>query len=411
VRETDVAVIGAGPAGLFCAIHAAAAGFRVVLLEKNPQPGAKLLLAGSGQCNLTHDGDIREFALHYGDNGKFVRPALMSFTSRQLMDFFSTRRLAMKTEEGGKVFPATRRSADVLAVLLAECEKLGVAIRCSEPVTAVARAGPGFTVTTGTGQMSCAAVAITTGGASYPQCGTTGDGYRLVASLGQPVTDTAPALAPLVIREYPFAGLSGISFPAMRFSIWRDGKKVRDCSGDVLLTHTGLSGPGILDASRWIRAGDILKLGFAGPVRREELAADLATRAPENPGWWISTLLAKYPIPERLVRKLLEISGISEKMTCAHLPAAQRSALAANCTEFPLAVGSLGDWSVAMATRGGVALDGVNNKTLESKLVPGLFFAGEVLDIDGDTGGYNLQAAFSTGYLAAQGIRKRLEHG
>jgi len=407
--ETDAAIIGAGPAGLFCAIHAAAAGLGVVLLEKNPRPGAKLMLAGSGQCNLTHDGDIREFAGHYGDHGKFVRPALMSFTSRQLMDFFNTRGLAMKTGEGGKVFPATRRSGDVLAVLLAECEKLGVTIRCSEPVTAIVRSGAGFTVTTGVGQTPCSAVAITTGGASYPQCGTTGDGYRLAASLGQPVTETAPALAPLVIREFPFGNLAGISFPAMRFSVWRDGKKVRDSAGDVLFTHTGLSGPGILDASRWIRPGDVVKLGFAGPVRREDLAADLAKRAPENPGWWISTLLAKYPIPERLSRALLEISGIPEKMTCAHLPAAQRSALAANCTEFPLTVGSLGDWSVAMATRGGIALDGVNNKSLESKVVPGLFFAGEVLDIDGDTGGYNLQAAFSTGYLAAQGIRKRME--
>lgn len=408
VERWDSIVIGGGPAGLFCAIHAAAAGNRVLLLEKNARPGAKLLVAGTGQCNITHDGDIRSFVSRYGDHGKFAKPALMSFTNTDLMEFFAARGLALRAEEGGKVFPASRKSADVLAVLLAECEKQGVVIRCSEPVTGIAREGEAFVVSTGAGTYRSATVAITTGGASYPQCGTTGDGYRLAASLGQPVTETAPALTPLTIWKYPLTSLSGISFAAMPFSIWRDGKKVRDCSGDVLLTHTGLSGPGILDASRWIRPGDTVKLNFAGTVRREELAADLAKRAPENPGWWVGTILAKYPIPERLNRKLLEISGIPEKLTCAHFSAAQRSALAANCTEFPMGVESLGDERVAMVTRGGVALDTVNQKTMESKLVPGLFFAGEVLDIDGDTGGYNLQAAFSTGYLAAQGIRKRV---
>ena len=142
-------------------------------------------------------------------------------------------------------------------------------------------------------------------------------------------------------------------------------------------------------------------------MRREEFAADIAKRAAENTGWQVSTILAKYPIPERLNRKLLKLSGIPDDLTCAHFSAGQRSTLVTNCTEFPLVVTAPGEFSVAMATRGGVALEGVNMKTMESKLVPGLFFAGEVLDIDGDTGGYNLQAAFSTGFLAAIGIRNK----
>jgi predicted Rossmann fold flavoprotein len=142
-------------------------------------------------------------------------------------------------------------------------------------------------------------------------------------------------------------------------------------------------------------------------MRREEFAADIARRAAENPNWQVGTILAKYPIPERLNRKLLKISEIPEDQKCAHFSAAQRLVLVTNCTEFPLTVAALGDYKIAMVTRGGVALDSVNPKTMESKIVPGLFFAGEVLDIDGDTGGYNLQAAFSTGYLAAQEIRKR----
>jgi predicted Rossmann fold flavoprotein len=411
VAENDVVVIGAGPAGLFCAIHAAAVGCRILVLEKKEKPGAKLLLAGSGQCNLTHDGEIREFVTHYGDHGKFVKPALMSFSNRDLMSFFREGGLAMVPEENGKIFPQTRRSEDVLEILLGECRKRGVGIRCGEPVTGISRAGEQFTVTTGTGTYSPAAVVITTGGASYPQCGTTGDGYRLAASLGQPVTDTAPALTPLLVRPFPFAPLMGLSFEQMRFSIWREEKKVADRIGDVLFTHLGLSGPGILDASRGVRPGDVVRLSFAGAMRREEFAADIAKRAAENPNWQVGTILAKYPIPERLNRKLLKISGIPDDLKCAHFSAAQRTALVTNCTEFPLTVAALGDYKIAMATRGGVALDSVNAKTMESKIVPGLFFAGEVLDIDGDTGGYNLQAAFSTGYLAALGIRKRLEMG
>lgn len=411
MAESDIIVIGAGPAGLFCAIHAAAAGATVILLEKNEKPGAKLLLAGTGQCNLTHDGDIRTFITHYGDHGKFIKPALMSCTNTHLVEFFRQRGLAMMTEANGKVFPTTRSSEDVLAVLLAECEKSGVKIRCSEPVTGISRAGDLFTVTTASAAYRAPTVVVTTGGASYPQCGTTGDGYRLAKSLGQPITETAPALTPLLIRPFPFASLAGISFEGMRFSVWRGGKKVADHTGDVLFTHLGLSGPGILDASRGILPGDIVRLSFAGPMRRDEFAAELAKRAPENPGWQVGTILAKYPIPERLNRKLLYLSGIEEDLTCAHFSAEKRSILVTNCTEFPLVVTSLGDYKIAMATRGGVALDGVNQKTMESKVVPGLFFAGEVLDIDGDTGGYNLQAAFSTGFLAAEGIRKRRETG
>lgn len=405
----DIIVIGGGPAGLFCAIHAAAPGTRVLVLEKNPQPGNKLLLAGSGQCNLTHDGDIRSFPDRYGDHGRFVRPSLMGFTNRALVSFFEERGLVLVTEENGKVFPASRKSADVLAVLLGECRKKGVAIRCAEPVEEVVREEGLFAARTPAGSYAAPFLVITTGGASYPSCGTTGDGYRLAGMLGQPVTEIGPALSPLLISPFPFAGLAGMTFPSLHFSVWRNGKKQGDYCGDLLFTHFGLSGPGILDASRWIRAGDVLRLSFAGELRREEFAAEIARLAAEHPGWQAGTLLARFRIPERLVRRLLAISRIPDQLTCAHLPAPLRSALVTACTECPVSVERVGDFSIAMATRGGVALDGVNPKTMESKLVPGLFFAGEVLDIDGDTGGYNLQAAFSTGYCAAQALRARMQ--
>ena len=370
-------------------------------------PGAKLLLTGSGQCNITHTGTVAEFLSHYGKNGRFLKPALHGFTNDDLVRFFSERGLGMAAGEDGKVFPETRASADVLSILVRECGKRGVELRCAEQVEEIVQDQEGFIVQTGTTLYRAGAVVITTGGMSYPLTGSTGDGYRFAAALGQPLTETAPALTPLRIGNFPFAALSGISFESLPFSVWRDGKKVADYSGDLLFTHLGLSGPGILDASRDIRAGDGIRLSFVGAMRREEFAADLAKRVQENPGWQVRTILAAYPIPERLNKKLLVLSGIPDDLKCSHFPAAQRSKLVTNCTEFPLTVAALGEYSVAMATRGGVALEGVNQKTMESTIVPGLFFAGEVLDIDGDTGGYNLQAAFSTGYLAAQGIRKR----
>ena len=409
MEQYDITVIGAGPAGLFCAIHASASGRRVLLLEKMDEPGKKLLLSGTGQCNITHNGEMRDFLAHYGEHGKLLKPALFSFTNKALITFFQERGLSTMTEENGKVFPETRQSGDVLAVLLKECKTKGVEIRCGEPVTGISRPSESFEILTPHATYSSTIIVITTGGASYPKTGSTGDGYRFAQSLGQPVTETAPALTPLLIRNFPFAALAGISFEEMPFSVWRAGKKVGEYKGDVLFTHLGVSGPGILDASRYIQTDDVIKLSFVGAMKREEFTADLSRRVQDNRTWQVSTILAGYPIPERLNRKLLKISDIPDDLKCNHFSAEQRTRLVTNCTEFPMTVTAPGGYAVAMVTRGGVALDGVNMKTMESKIVSNLYFAGEVLDIDGDTGGYNLQAAFSTGYLAAEGIRKRLE--
>ncbi|HZK29794.1 MAG TPA: NAD(P)/FAD-dependent oxidoreductase [Methanoregula sp.] len=409
--QYDVVVIGAGPAGLFCALQAGMPGHRILLLEKNKKPGEKLLLSGSGQCNITHDGEIREFLSHYGDQGNQVKPALFGFSNRDLIAFFNEHGLPLISENNDKVFPQTRRSADVLSLLVHECRERGVILKCNEPVHRVNRTTQGFEITSTDASYNGRMVVITTGGMSYPQTGSTGDGYRFSEALGQPLIRTAPALTPLKIRNYPFSALSGISFESMRFTIWRSGVKIADRKGDVLFTHTGLSGPGILDASRNIQAEDEIRLSFVGPLKREEFAADLKKRAEENRNWQLGTLLAAYPIPERLNRKLLLLSKIPPDLKCAHFSTLQRSKLIANCTEFSLIVSELGGFSIAMATRGGVALDGLNMKTMESRIIPGLYFAGEVLDIDGDTGGYNLQAAFSTGFLAAQNIIKNWKIG
>jgi len=405
----DVAVIGGGPAGLVCAIHAAAPGKRVVVFEKNAEPGRKLLLSGTGQCNITHAGEVRDFLSRYGDHGKFVRPSLMAFSNNDLIRFFSERGLAMETEKNGKVFPKTRSAADVLGLLLRECHAKSVELRYGEPVIGLEKEADRFLIRTGTVSYAARSVVLTTGGASYPKTGSTGDGCRLAAALGQPVTGTAPALTPVIVRDYPFADLAGISFEDIPFTLWHEGKKTGSFCGDVLFTHTGLSGPGILDPSRYFAAGDVLRVSFAGNISRESFDRDLAGLIHSHGTRLVRTALAGLPLPERLLRKILALAGVPDELTCAHLTAPQRKEIVTRCTEFPFVIDRPGDFSIAMATRGGIALESVNQKTMESKLVPGLFFAGEVLDIDGDTGGYNLQAAFSTGYAAAMAIRKRQE--
>jgi hypothetical protein len=208
----------------------------------------------------------------------------------------------------------------------------------------------------------------------------------------------------VVADGYPFADLAGISFDSLHFSLWRSGKKIGSHTGDLLFTHQGLSGPGILDYSRFIHPGDTIRLSFVGPVREEVFGKDLSEKIASNPVSNVKTIVLQYKVPERLAAELLHLSGIPEDLTCAHLSKIQRNALIANLLEFPVRVAKLGGFNLAMVTRGGVSLQEIEPKTMESRLVPGLYFAGEIIDIDGDTGGYNLQAAFSTGYLAAKAI-------
>jgi predicted Rossmann fold flavoprotein len=407
VEQYDIVVIGAGPAGLFCAIHAGSPGVHVLLLEKNPRPGIKLQISGTGQCNITHEGDIRTFFSRYGAHGQFLKPALLSFTNIALIRFFEERRIPMEITEGGKVFPVSRKAMDVCDVLTRECQRRGVLLRCGEPVLQVKNTPSCFVLQTADHTYGAKNLVISSGGASYPKTGSTGDGYRLAESLGHTIHEIGPALTPLLIKNFPFADLAGMSFVGLQFSIWRENRKICDERGDVLFTHTGLSGPGILDCSRNIRAGDEIRLSFAGPVQRGTFAREFMDSLSKAPKKSIKTIIAGLGIPERLAQLLPDLAGIPADNTGAHLTAAGRTRLTGLLTEYPLEVSALGDLSIAMVTRGGVALGEVNAKTMESKLVPGLFFTGEILDIDGDTGGFNLQAAFSTGFLAAQGIREQ----
>ena len=408
ITPVEIIIIGAGPAGLFCAANAGATGKKVLILEKNPVPGKKLLLAGSGQCNITHEGPVMEFLKHYGTHGTFLKPALMNFPNTALISFFRKRGLEMVTTKAGKIFPATLKSTDVLHILEKECKTWGVPVQYNEPVREVRHEDNQFFTVTRNATYCAKFLVIASGGASYPWTGSTGDGYRFALSLGHTIVETAPALSPVIADGYPFRDLSGISFDSLYFSLWRDGKKIGSHRGDILFTHQGLSGPGILDYSRFIQAGDSIRLSFIDHGPREQLVTDLADKIAGHPISHVKTIVLQYKVPERLVPILLDISGIPLDLTCAHITKQQRNALVTNLVEFPVRVGKLGGFKEAMVTRGGVSLQEIDPKTMESRLVPGLYFAGEIIDIDGDSGGYNLQAAFSTGYLAAEAMVKQI---
>ena len=214
MNRSSVVVVGGGPAGLFCAAHTAVGGVETILIEKMDRCGRKLLCTGSGQCNLTHEGDIRLFLSHFGDNGTFIKPALLNFPNTRLISFFTERGVAVSAEPGGKVFPVNRRAGSVLETLLAECTRNGVNIRCNEAVTAVSQKEGRFCVSTGSGDYTGDAVVIATGGMTYPATGSTGDGYHLAAALGHKITDIRPALTSVTIHFLTFPASRSLIFPS-----------------------------------------------------------------------------------------------------------------------------------------------------------------------------------------------------
>ena len=413
VQDAELVIVGGGPAGMMCAVAAAEHGgpAGIVLLEKTDQPGKKLLLAGSGRCNLTHAGPITAFFGRYGDHGRFVQPALFHFTNDDLARFFADRGLPLVELNDGKMFPITGSSRDVRRVLLDAMHKSGVDLRCHAAVERIKREPDGTFLIRPAGQTAAIRaqrVVIATGGRTYPATGSTGDGYRLAKSLGHAIVEPVAALAPVRVRDYPFAECAGLSFENANVRLDRDGKNIATAQGDLLLTHHGLSGPVILDMSRNILPGDEVRVSFvAGFADANAFGKQLAGDAPAFGKKSVKNMLARYGVPDRLLVQLFERNGIAPDLTAAELSRETRKALSRVLVGHPFPVARLGGDSEAMVTRGGVSLAEVSRKTMQSRLVPGLFFCGEVLDIDGDTGGYNLQFAFSSGQLAGNPVRRQ----
>ncbi len=394
-------VVGGGPAGLFCSLCARRRG-SVLLLERNGSPGRKLLVSGSGQCNITHAGEMEDFPARYGPAANFVKPALYAFTNRDLTGFLESRGVRTAARDDGKVFPVSMKSSDVLEALLSGCSEAGVSLRCGLRVTGAARLGSGFAVRAGAEEFFAERLVIATGGCSYPSTGSSGDGHLLAEALGHAVTGLFPALAPVIPSETATRNLSGVSIRSARVAVERAGKTVASGTGDVLFTDAGLSGPGILDISRYVRKDDQLTVSLCGLDAREARER-LGEALQAAGGRTVLNTLRTLGIPGRLAELALERAGLNRRTRWPEVSRARAGELSRLITAFPFRVARVEGFQAAMATAGGISRSEIHRHTMMSRLVEGLFFAGEVMDVDGDTGGYNIQWAFSSGMAAGGG--------
>lgn len=403
-----IAVIGAGPAGMIAAAAAAQSGAHVVLFEKNPKPGRKLLLTGNGRCNITHVAPVGEYPEHYFDNGKFLYKALHTFGPGEIAEILLESNIRLKVEADGRAFPESGKAKDVLDALVSRADRLGVHFRETAGIVDLRknRAGRIAKAVTLSESMDIDACIICTGGSSYPITGSSGDGYLLAARLGHTIVPPRPALAPVDTDPTEIASLQGVSFRGAGVRIMQDGKCLGKSVGDVLFTHFGLSGPAVLNVSRFLSANEsdydgsvCIELDLWPDVPEDEAKARLMAIIAENQNLKLLGVLKAF-WPEAIIEFLFGRASISGDVYCRDFEKEQRKHLLRAIKQLSFRVRRAPLFSDAMVTTGGVSLKEIDPRTMQSKIVPGLYFAGEVLDIDGDTGGYNLQAAFSTGFLA-----------
>ncbi|MDP6443175.1 MAG: NAD(P)/FAD-dependent oxidoreductase [Pirellulaceae bacterium] len=417
--QWDVVVVGAGAAGLMAAARAAECGARVLLLEKNRQAGAKILMSGGTRCNLTQATDTRGIIDAFGDQGSFLHSALAALSPDDLVDLVEAEGVATKTEPTGKIFPASDRAADVLDALLGRLDRSGAELASEEPVERLESRPPQWTLTTSRRTVHTRHVIVTTGGKSFPGCGTTGDGYRWLESLGHHIVRPRPALAPITVRADWVKSLRGVTIADVGVEVVcrpaspqsektaaprATGEVIASRRGSVLFAHFGLSGPAILDVSRAVElharpSSLALRCDFL-PQLTEEAVDEQFQRASLESGKRRLASLLSTQIPRRLVDALFALADLPAERRAAELSRAERAVLvtAVKRTEIPV-TGTMG-FAKAEVTTGGVSLSEVDSRTMQSKVAPGLFLAGEILDLDGPIGGYNFQAAFSTGWLA-----------
>jgi predicted Rossmann fold flavoprotein len=402
----DVIVVGAGAAGLLAAARAADAGGRVLLLEKNPRPGVKILMSGGTRCNITHATDNRGIVAAYGPPGRFLHSALAALSVQDTIALFEAEGVPTKVEETGKVFPVSNKAADVLEALLRRLKRSGATLATEEPVQVFVPGGSGFTLTTPQRVVNARRVVLTTGGRSYPGSGTTGDGYTWAASVGHTIVPPRPALVPITVAAAWIAGLRGVTIPDVAVRVVDGTQTLAAARGSLLFAHFGLSGPVILDVSRAVSghsspAGLMLELDLLPPVKEPDLDEALRLETATEGRKLLAAVLASR-LPRRLAEAVLPQAGLAPDRKAAALSKPERQHLVSAIKRLTLSVtGTLG-FGKAEVTAGGVALDEVDSRTMQSKKVPGLFLAGEILDLDGPIGGYNFQAAWSTGWLAGQ---------
>lgn len=407
-----VFVIGGGASGMMAAIAAARNGHKVVLFEKNEKLGKKLYITGKGRCNITNACDKDTFFENVISNPKFLYRAFHKFNNFDVIDFFENLGLETKIERGNRVFPASDKSSDVIAALKRELERLNVDIRYNSEVSDVIYKDASFygiRLKDSNAELTADALVIATGGLSYPLTGSTGDGYKFAKKAGHTVTELSPSLVPLYVSESYVSELMGLSLKNISITVKAGQKEIYNDFGELLFTHFGVSGPVILSASRFLipyintRDKLTLKIDLKPALTMQQLDARILRDFEEFKNKQFKNSL-NHLLPNKLIDVIIRLSHIDPNKQVNSITREERLNLCELLKNLTFNIEKLGTFSQAVITKGGINVSEVNPSTMESKLVKSLYFTGEVLDLDALTGGFNLQIAWSTGYLAGISI-------
>ncbi len=407
--KLSIAVIGAGAAGLIAAGTAASLGADVLLFETNPKVGRKIYITGKGRCNVTNNCEVSNILANIPVNPRFLYSALGKFNAQDVMSFFESLGVHLKTERGNRVFPVSDKASDIVDALFSYVKKQGVKI-VFQTVNDVLEHENGFLIKTNDKQFTVDRVIITTGGASYPATGSTGDGYRFAKNFSHSIVSPRPSLVPLVEKGDTCQKLMGLSLKNVRLTAFENNKKIFEDFGEMLFTHFGVSGPLVLSASAHMRHFGSkeykILIDLKPALDEKTLDKRLLNDFEKYKNNDFINALGEL-LPRKLIPVIIELAGINPHTKVHSITKTQRASLSKLINAFPVSISGARPISEAIVTTGGVNVKEINPKTMESKKKTGLYFAGEVIDVDAYTGGFNLQIAWSTGKLAGISASKR----
>ena len=408
-KQYDVAVIGGGPAGMMAAIQSAQSSLRVVLLEKNKQLGKKLLLTGGGRCNLTNaEFNLKNLVANY-HNGEFLFHAFSVFGPRQTIEFFEKLGIKTKIENNTRVFPGSGKAQDVLEALKKDLEKNKVEILYNSEITDAKKVKNKIKkIILSDREIVAGKYVLATGGKSYLQTGSDGFGYKLAEKLGHTVIKPKPSLSPIRLKEEWIKNLQGISLKNTGINVFQNNKKQVSEDGEIMFTQSGISGPAALNISGKI--GDLLEKGetkifidLFPDLNQDEILKSFEEILKKYPKQIIKNILCEFA-PERFAETFLDVLKINKNRIANNMSKTEKNIITKNLKNFEMTAEEILGFDGAMVTRGGISLKEINHKTMQSKIIDNLFFAGEIIDVDGKTGGFNLQMCWSTGFIAGKNI-------